>query len=129
MKELRIFNQSSSGQYKVVVSDDETSSKAETSISEDDFKSICLFVEQLLLQQADVSGSAISAAKSELLKVAASLLTNQQSSFAEDWHFSNSTPKKDRRVVLQSCAAQNERLRLAAIKLKSIYDVLAKHCH
>lgn len=75
-----------------------------------------------------VTGSAANEALSELLKVAASLLINAPSSFAEDWQFSKSTPKKDRRKVLDSSAAVEEQHRLAAIKLKSIYDILAKHC-
>jgi len=77
---------------------------------------------------APVTGSAVDIALSELLKVAASLIRNAPSSFAEDWQFSKSTPKKDRRKVLDSSAAVNEQHRLAAIKLKSIYDVLSKRC-
>lgn len=80
------------------------------------------------LHKAGVTGSAVDEALSELLKVAASLIRNGPSSFAEDWQFSKSTPKKDRRKVLDSSAAVNESHRLAAIKLKSIYDVLSKHC-
>jgi hypothetical protein len=83
---------------------------------------------KLLLQQHDVTGSAVSEALPELLKVAASLVRNGPSSFDEDWKFSKSTPKKDRRKVLYSSAAVNESSRLAAIKLKSIYDILVRHC-
>lgn len=60
----------------------------------------------------------------DLLSVAASLMLDNPSSFAEDWCFSKSTPNRDRRMILQSCAAQGERQRLAAVKLKAIYDSL-----
>jgi hypothetical protein len=81
-----------------------------------------------MAQNRSVTGSAVGESLSELLKVAASLIRNYPSSFAEDWQFSKSTPKKDRRKILNSSAAVFEQHRLAAIKLKSIFDVLSKHC-
>ena len=76
------------------------------------------------IAKTNVSCSALLDARSELVKVAASLLTNQMSWDADDWKFSKSTPKKDKMKVIKEAEKRNEFQRIAAIKIKSVVDVL-----
>lgn len=63
-------------------------------------------------------------AKAILTKVAASLLTQRMSGDIEEWQFSNSTPKKDKRKLINAVDKQNDFQRRMAIEIKKAIDLL-----
>lgn len=63
----------------------------------------------------------------KLIKLAASLLTEiPLSPFEDDWHFSKSTPKRDRLKVMESIEGQTLALKDVALELKEIAKCIRK---